>query len=52
MKAQYAMFVDEEVQEDDHGDFTPEMIKLPQATWIETFRAGVTDKSTGLSIRN
>jgi hypothetical protein len=52
MKAQYAMFVDEEVQEDDHGYFIPEMIKLPQATWTETFRVGVTDKSTGLSLWN
>ncbi len=33
-----------------HGAFTPEMMKLPQATWIETFLEGVTDKSTGLSI--
>jgi hypothetical protein len=37
---------DDEVKEDDHGDFTPEMMKLPQATWIvsETFLEGVTDK--------
>jgi formylmethanofuran dehydrogenase subunit D len=35
---------------DAHGDFTPEMMKLPQATWIETFVEGVTDKSTGLPI--
>ena len=33
-----------------HGAFTPEMMKLPQATWIETFLEGVTDKSTGLTI--
>ena len=33
-----------------HGAFTPEMMKLPQATWIETFVEGVTDKSTGLPI--
>ena len=33
-----------------HGAFTPEMMKLPQVTWIETFLEGVTDKSTGLSI--
>ena len=33
-----------------HGAFTPEMMKLPQATWIETFLEGVTDKSTGLPI--
>ncbi len=25
-----------------HGAFTPEMMKLPQATWIETFLEGVT----------
>ncbi len=33
-----------------HGAFTPEMMKVPQATWIETFLEGVTDKSTGLPI--
>ena len=33
-----------------HGAFTPEMMKLPKATWIETFLEGVTDKSTGLPI--
>ena len=33
-----------------HGVFTPEMMKIPQATWIETFLEGVTDKITGLSI--
>ena len=26
------------------------MMKLPQATWIETFLEGVTDKNTGLPI--
>ena len=26
---------------------TPEMMKLPQATWIETFLEGVVDLSTG-----
>ena len=26
------------------------MMKLPQATWVETFLEGVTDKSTGLTI--
>ena len=26
------------------------MMKLPQATWIETFLEGVTDKNTGLSM--
>jgi hypothetical protein len=40
---------DDEVKDDDHGTFTPEM-KLSQATWIETFVKGVTDKSTGLPI--
>jgi hypothetical protein len=30
--------------------FTPEMMKLPQETWIETSLEGVADKSTGLSI--
>jgi hypothetical protein len=38
------------VKDDSHGAFTPEMMKLPQATWIETFVEGVTDKYTGLSI--
>ena len=33
-----------------HGVFTPEMMKLPQETWIETFLEGVTDKNTGLPI--
>ncbi len=33
-----------------HGGFTPEMMKLPQATWVETFLEGVTDKCTGLPI--
>ena len=41
---------DDEVKDDAHGAFTPEMMKLPQATWIETFLEGVTDKSTGLPI--
>ena len=41
---------DDEVKDDAHGAFTPEMMKLPQATWIETFVEGVTDKSTGLFI--
>jgi hypothetical protein len=39
---------DDEVKDDAHGAFTPEMLKLPQATWIATFVEGVTDKSTGL----
>ena len=38
------------MKDDAHGAFTPEMMKLPQATWIETFVEGVTDKSTGLTI--
>ena len=38
------------MKDDAHGAFTPEMMKLPQATWIETFLEGVTDKSTGLPI--
>ena len=41
---------DDAVKDDAHGAFTPEMMKLPQATWIETFVEGVTDKSTGLPI--
>ena len=41
---------DDEVKDDVHGAFTPEMMKFPQATWIETFVEGVTDKSTGLPI--
>jgi len=38
------------VKDNVHGDFTPEMMNLAQATWIETFVEGVTDKSTGLPI--
>ena len=41
---------DDEVKDDAHGAFTPEMLKLPQATWIATFVEGVTDKSTGLPL--
>ena len=41
---------DDEVKEDTHGPFTPEMINLPQTTWIATFVEGVTDKSTGLPL--
>ncbi len=41
---------DDEVKDVAHGAFTPEMMKLPQATWIETFLEGVTDKSTGLPV--
>ncbi len=36
--------------DDEDGAVTPEMMKLPQATWIETFVEDVTDKSTGLPI--
>jgi hypothetical protein len=38
------------VKDDVHGAFTPEMMKIPQTIWIETFVDGVIDKSTGLSI--
>ena len=38
------------MKDDAHGAYTPEMMKLSQATWIETFPEGVTDKSTGLLI--
>jgi hypothetical protein len=41
---------DDEVKDDAHGAFTPEMMKRPQATWIETFVEDVSDKSTGLPI--
>ena len=41
---------DDTVKDDDHGAFTPEMMKLPQATWIETFVEGVTDKRTELPL--
>ena len=33
-----------------HGAFAPEMMTLPQSSWVETFLEGVTDKSTGLPI--
>ena len=36
--------------DDEDGAFTPEMLKLPQATWIVTFVEGVTDKRTGLPL--
>ncbi len=48
MDVQYRF--DDEVKDDAHGDFTPEMLKLLQATWIATFVEGVTDKSTGLPV--
>jgi hypothetical protein len=32
------------VKDDAHGAFTPEMMKLPQTTWIETVVEGVTDE--------
>ncbi len=37
-----------EVKDDTHGVFTPEMLKLPQATWIEAFLKGIADPSTFL----
>ncbi len=46
MDVQYRF--DDEVKDDAHGAFTPEMLKLPQGTWISTFVEGVTDKNTGL----
>ncbi len=45
MDVQYRF--DDEVKDDVHGAFTPEMLKLPQGVWITTFVEGVTDKSTG-----
>ncbi len=50
MDVQYRF--DDEVKDDAHGVFTPEMLKLklPQTTWITTFVEGVTDKSTGLPL--
>ncbi len=46
MKAQYAMFVDAVASKQvAHGAFTPAMMQLPQATCIETFLEGVTDKN-------
>ena len=41
---------DNEVKDDAHGAFTPQMMKLPQATWIQTLLEGVTDPSTGLPV--
>ncbi len=41
---------DDEVKDDTHGAFTPEMLNLPQATWIATFVESVIDKSTGLPL--
>jgi hypothetical protein len=38
------------VKDDARGVFTPEMMNLPQETWIETFVDDVTDKRTGLTI--
>ena len=38
------------MKDDTHGVFTPEMMKFPQVTWIETFLEGVPDKITGLTI--
>ena len=36
---------DDEVKDDTLGVFTPQILKLPQSTWIETFLEGVTDQS-------
>jgi hypothetical protein len=44
LSAQYRF--DDEVNDNVHGVFTPEMLKLPQATSIETFLEGVTDQIT------
>ncbi len=41
---------DDEVKDDAHGAFNPEMMKLPQATWIETFLEGVTDCAQRLHV--
>ncbi len=41
---------DDEVKDDSHGPFTPEMLNLPQVTWITTFVESVTDKNTGLPL--
>ena len=46
MDVQYRF--DDEVKDDAHGAFTPEMLKIPQATWIATFVEGVTDKTRSL----
>jgi hypothetical protein len=48
LDAQYRF--DDEVKNGAHGAFTPEMLKLSQATWIATFVEGVTDKSTELPL--
>jgi len=41
---------DDEVKDDTHGAFTPEMLRLSQVTWISTFLEGSTDTSTGLPL--
>jgi hypothetical protein len=41
---------DDEVKDDAHGAFTPEILNLHQATWISTFVEDVTDKNTGLPL--
>ncbi len=38
------------MKDNTRGAFTLEMMKIPQATWIETFLEGVVDKSTRLPI--
>ena len=40
------------MKEGAHGAFIPGRMKLPQATWIEAFLEGVTDKSTELTMRS
>lgn len=37
---------DDEVKDRAQDAFTPEMMKLPQATWIETFLEDVIDLNT------
>ena len=41
---------DDEVKDDTHGTFTPEILNLPQGTWIPTYVESVTDKITGLPL--
>ncbi len=48
MDVQYRF--DDEVKDDAHGDFTSEILKCSQATWIASFVEEVTDKNTGLPL--
>jgi hypothetical protein len=41
---------DDEVKDDTHGVFTPEILRIPQVTWITTFLEGVTDTIPGLPL--